>query len=176
MATTRNALLLCTAFEPEPPLLALVQGQPAAYTKSHPPFRHGGIIGSGRLPGRTPPTQKEIGERLARQALCHTYHRAILPSGPLFRKIKTEGKQAILEFDYAEDLKTADGQALRTFETAGDNGIFYPATAIIKGNRIIVESEKVSRPHAVRYGWQPFTRGNLVNKDNLPASTFRTDL
>lgn len=123
-----------------------------------------------------PRHKKEIGERLARQALCHTYHRAILPSGPLFRKIKTEGKQAILEFDYAEDLKTADGQALRTFETAGDNGIFYPATAIIKGNRIIVESEKVSRPHAVRYGWQPFTRGNLVNKDNLPASTFRTDL
>ena len=28
-------------------------------------------------------------------------------------------------------------------------------------------------PTAARYGWQPFTRANLVNGALLPASTFR---
>ena len=45
---------------------------------------------------------------------------------------------------------------------------------LIKNNTVIVRSKEVKQPAAARYGWQPFTRANLVNAAGLPASTFRT--
>ena len=123
-----------------------------------------------------PRYKKEIGERLGRWALANNYGKSITPSGPLFRSVRFHNKQAILEFDYGHHLKTSDGQALRCFEIAGPDGLFYQAKSFIEDDRVIVTSPKVTAPCVVRYAWQPFTRANLVNGDNLPASTFRTDL
>ena len=36
-------------------------------------------------------------------------------------------------------------------------------------------SKEVPNPRYVRYGWQPFTRANLINREGLPASTFRAE-
>ena len=74
-------------------------------------------------------------------------------------------------------MTSSDGQPLRTFEVAGEHGIYYPADkVIVKGNTIILKSKQVSRPTRARYGWQPFTRANLVNSDGLPASTFEVNI
>ena len=70
---------------------------------------------------------------------------------------------------------TSDGKPLRTFEVAGDDGLFYPAQAVVENGKIKVWSDKVKEPETVRYGWQPFTRANLVNGAGLPASTFRAE-
>jgi len=40
---------------------------------------------------------------------------------------------------------------------------------------VVVWSEKVEKPAAVRYGWANCPVVNLWNKDGLPASPFRTD-
>ena len=69
-------------------------------------------------------------------------------------------------------MHSADGKALRSFEVAGRNGIFYPATAKVVGEAIEVSSPEVTYPQQVRYGFAPFTDGNLVNGAGLPASTF----
>ena len=69
-------------------------------------------------------------------------------------------------------MHSADGEALRSFEVAGRNGIFYPATARVVGNKIEVHSPEVKQAEQVRYGFAPFTDGNLVNGAGLPASTF----
>lgn len=116
--------------------------------------------------------KKEIGERLGRWALSRTYGKSLIPSGPLFRSARFQKGQAILEFDYGYHLKSSDGKALRCFEIAGPNGLFYPAKAYIAKDKVVVSSPEVPAPCAVRYAWQPFTRANLVNGDNLPASTF----
>lgn len=79
-------------------------------------------------------------------------------------------------FNWADGLKTADGKALRTFEVAGYDEVFYPAVATIKGNEVRLTCPQVPRPAFVRYGWQPFTKANLVNGDGLPASTFRVEV
>lgn len=71
-------------------------------------------------------------------------------------------------------LKVSDGKPLRTFEVAETEDVYYPATAEITRNQIKVFSKEVKNPRYIRYGWQPFTRANLVNGDGLPASTFRT--
>jgi len=73
-------------------------------------------------------------------------------------------------------MKASDDQELRTFEIAGEDQVFYPAKAVVEGNQVKVWSDKVKHPKIVRYGWQPFTRANLVNGAGLPASTFRSGL
>ena len=125
------------------------------------------------------PTQKlEIGERLARWALNKTYgYDKVVPSGPLYKSVSFVKGKAYVEFEYSKGLKpSVEGEKLRTFEIAGDDEIFYPAEAVVEGNQVKVWAKEVKEPKIVRYGWQPFTRANLVNEEGLPASTFRSDV
>lgn len=120
-----------------------------------------------------PKNKRPIGERLAYWALYDSYNRKdIVPSGPLCKSVSLEGAVATLFFDYGEGMHSADGEVLRSFEVAGRNGIFYPATARVVGNKIEVHSPEVKQAEQVRYGFAPFTDGNLVNGAGLPASTF----
>lgn len=121
-----------------------------------------------------PRDKRPIGERLGRIALHHDYGcKKIVPSGPSIRKVQAKGKNLVLTFDHAEGLTTSDGAAPRTFEVAGEHGFFYTADEVeIKGKTVILKSRQVKRPTRARYGWQPYTRANLVNGDGLPASTF----
>lgn len=124
-----------------------------------------------------PTTKKPIGERLARWALQQTYGMThVVPSGPLFQQADFKENAVYLSFCYADGLKSSDGQPLRTFEVAEVDGLYYPANAeVVEGNRLKVYSKQVAHPRYVRYGWQPFTRANLVNSSGLPASTFRAE-
>ena len=54
-----------------------------------------------------------------------------------------------------------------------DESSYYTAT--ISGDTVVVSSDKVSKPVAVRYGWAAYPVVNLWNKDGLPATPFRTD-
>ena len=120
-----------------------------------------------------PRQKRPVGRRLARWALNRVYGRALTPGGPLVKQAEARGRKVRLSFDYAEGLTTSDGQPLRTFEVAGPDGVFYPAQAVVRHDAVVVESPQVEEPCSVRYGWQPFTRANLVNAAGLPASTFR---
>ena len=123
-----------------------------------------------------PKNKQPVGERLARLALNGTYgKRNVIPSGPMFRSVEYRNAAAYLSFDYSEGMHSSDGAPLRTFEIAETEGIYFPATAVVEGDQIKVYSKEVKNPHHVRYGWQPFTRANLINGAGLPASTFRTD-
>lgn len=123
-----------------------------------------------------PRNKKPIGERLGRWALNRTYGcKQVVPSGPLFRSVEFRNGAAYLTFDYGEGMHSADGQPLRTFEVAEIDGLFEPAVAEVEGNKLKVYSRKIKHPRYVRYGWQPFTRANLVNEAGLPASTFRAE-
>jgi sialate O-acetylesterase len=121
-----------------------------------------------------PKNKKPVGERLARQALHNTYGKKhITPCGPTIEKAARKGNSVILTFSCAQGMKSSDGEPLRTFEVAGEKGIFHPAELVeIKGNTIKVRCCEVKIPHRVRYGWQPYTTANLVNDEGLPASTF----
>lgn len=121
-----------------------------------------------------PTNKKPVGERLARWALHHTYDKShITPSGPLFKNMENKNGVIWVNFEYGTGLKTSDNQSLRSFEIAEVEGLYYPATAEIVGNQVRLSNENIRIPRFVRYGWQPFTRANLVNMDELPASTFQ---
>lgn len=121
-----------------------------------------------------PRHKREIGERLASSALCHTYGRDIVPSGPAYRTFTREGRSLRLKFDFADGLRAA-GDSLRGFEVAGADGLYHAAEARIEGNAVIVTADGVKEPCAVRYGWRPYTDANLENAAGLPASTFRDE-
>jgi sialate O-acetylesterase len=62
------------------------------------------------------------------------------------------------------------------FEVAGDDRKFYPASAYILGNRVIVFSKEVASPVAVRFAWADDAKAaNLFNREGFPAVPFRTD-
>lgn len=120
------------------------------------------------------PTNKQpVGERLGRWALNKTYAHHVTPSGPIFENVTKDGATLVVSFNYGDGLRTSDGKAPSCFEIAEEDGLFYPATVTIERNKVRLTSPKVRVPIYVRYGWQPFTRANLVNQDGLPTSTFR---
>ena len=120
-----------------------------------------------------PRCKQPVGERLARWALAKTYGQHITPSGPVFSSVTRQADALIVSFLYADGLQTSDGKAPSCFEIAEEDGLFHPATATIEGNTVRLTSPTIKHPRYVRYAWQPFTRANLVNGDQLPASTFR---
>lgn len=124
------------------------------------------------------PTRKQpVGERLARIALHNDYgYKDVCISGPLISRAKAEKNATRLYFDYASGLTTSDGKSPRTFEIAEEEGCYKPAKAVIEGENILLSSPEVNTPRWVRYGWQPYTNANLVNKEGLPASTFRIEI
>ena len=84
-----------------------------------------------------PKQKREVGERLAAWALNKTYgYKNVIPSGPLYKSVVFSGGAAYISFDYAEELSTSDGKSLRTFEVAGDDGLFYPAQAVVENGKI----------------------------------------
>jgi sialate O-acetylesterase len=123
-----------------------------------------------------PRYKKEVGERLAHWALNKTYGHNTVASGPLFRSVTFKDNAAYITFDYGKGMHSSDGTELRTFEIAEYDGLFVPAQAEVTSDGTIkVWSNRIKNPKLVRYGWQPFTRANLVNAEGLPASTFRSE-
>ena len=123
------------------------------------------------------PTHKQpIGERLARWALSDSYGCSITPSGPLFESVVREGEALVVSFAFGEGLRTSDGNSPSCFEIAEEEGLYHPANVTIVGDKVRLTSPDLKAPRYVRYAWQPFTRANLVNKDGLPASTFRGEV
>ena len=125
-----------------------------------------------------PPDKQTVGNRLAYWALSETYDIAgIGYCGPIFKSMEIRKEIAELRFDYAENGFSSFGKTISGFEIAGEDRVFYPASASIavKSNCIEVKSDSVSKPVAVRYCWQNYAEGTLYNTAGLPASPFRTD-
>jgi sialate O-acetylesterase len=123
------------------------------------------------------PTNKvDVARRLALWARAKIYgEKDLVYSGPLYRSMTIEGDKARIAFDSGGGLTTNDGQPPTWFEVAGDDHVFYRAEAEISGGTIVVRSPLVASPKAVRFGWNERAMPNLINKEGLPASPFRTD-
>lgn len=130
----------------------------------------------GRDDGRAPRNEREIGRRLALQALVVAYGRSdVLASGPLLREARSEGNVVRLEFEHAQDLGALDG-ALRGFEMCGPDGAYFVAQARVEGSQVVVSCPQVPIPQVVRYAFADPSAGNLSNASKLPAASFVVDL
>lgn len=120
-----------------------------------------------------PKNKQDVGARLCRIALAKTYGQKIEYSGPQLESVAAMGGAIKLTFSHATGGLNDHGSPLQTFEVAGDNGRFFPATANIDGNTVFVSSADVAVPVEVRYAWSNYPAGcNLYNGEGLPAAPF----
>lgn len=136
-----------------------------------------GTMDIGNVVDIHPTNKQEVGRRLALWAFAKTYgFKDIVYSGPIYKSMKTDGNKIIIDFDYTgAGLASRDNKPLTWFEIAGADKKFVKAQAKISGNTVIVSSPNVLKPQSVRFGWNEEAEPNLMNKEGLPASPFRTD-
>ena len=153
------------------------------------PKHRDGIRRRYRQPqGHSSQGQTRRGLRLAQAARHVAYGEKVVPSGPLYAGMKVEGGKVRVNFtNLGSGLTpgvppwTPDGSTppalkdLTDFAVAGADQIFHPAQARVDGASVVVWSDEMRTPTAVRYGWSDAPVGNLYNKEGLPASPFRTD-
>jgi sialate O-acetylesterase len=134
------------------------------------------IIDIGEADDIHPRNKQDVGKRLALWSLAKSYGKELVYSGPIFKSMTIKNGKAILNFDHVGGgLIARPNEPLKGFAIAGADRKFVWADAKIEGNQIVVSSDKVINPVAVRYAWADNPVCNLYNKEGLPASPFRTD-
>lgn len=123
-----------------------------------------------------PKQKKPVGHRLALAARALVYGDKIEYSGPLYDSMKVNGDAIELSFKHVGGGLVAKDGDLKGFTIAGEDGTFVIAKAVIQGDKVVVSADEVKAPKAARYGWINVPDVNLFNKDELPASPFRTDV
>ena len=131
----------------------------------------------GNLRDIHPRNKQDVGRRLALWALAKDYGRDdVTYSGPLYKSMAVEGNTIRLTFDHiGSGLTSRNDEPLTWFQIAGEDQEFVEAKATIDGDTVVVSSDAIANPIAVRFGWHQSAEPNFVNKEGLPASPFRTD-
>jgi sialate O-acetylesterase len=134
------------------------------------------IIDIGEANDIHPKNKQDVGRRLALIADKLVYNKDCIASGPVYQSFKTEGNRIRISFaNTGKGLAAKNGGKISGFAIAGADKQFFWANASIEGNDIILDSENVAAPVAVRYAWADNPECNLVNSEGLPAVPFRTD-
>jgi sialate O-acetylesterase len=128
-------------------------------------------------PGDIHPQEKvEVGRRLALIALARDYGQQVAYQGPSYRSVDFDGRRALLQFDHAEGLELRGDTPGQWFQIAGKDQRFVRAKAEVAADgSVVVWSDEVPEPRAVRFAWGAADASNLFNAAGLPAASFRTD-
>ncbi len=125
-----------------------------------------------------PRRKREVGERLSYLALNLTYGmKQIYCFGPQYKSWTAKNNEAWISFDHLE-MGICRNYDLKGFEVAGEDRVFHPADKVWvhwQTNEVVVTSERVPRPAAVRYCFRDFQIGTMIGANELPTVPFRTD-
>lgn len=145
-----------------------------------------------------PRNKREVGERLAKTALSKSYGKSIHGLSPTYSSMIVEGNKIRLKFNHVEsgliarslpetyDVRTESGRTaplfrnspesqLEGFAICGSDQKWVWANACIDGNDVLVWTDQIKEPVAVRYAWANNPTANLYSGAGLPVTPFRTD-
>ena len=125
-----------------------------------------------------PRNKQDVAARLALKAREVAYGQRIVSSGPSYLRHSVTGGRVTIELANVGGglVSRSGGGAIRGFAIAGDDRRFVWADAKVEGNRVIVWSDRVPKPVAVRYLWSDSPPAPaLYNTQALPVAPFRTD-
>jgi sialate O-acetylesterase len=125
-----------------------------------------------------PRNKQDVAARLALKAREVAYGEHVVSSGPTYRRHTVQGGRVTIELENPGGglVSRANAGAIPGFAIAGDDRRFVWANAKIEGDRVVVWSERVPKPAAVRYLWTDSpTAPALFNREGLPVAPFRTD-
>ena len=130
------------------------------------------------------PSQKQkVGERLAYLALNKTYGmKTVVCDSPSFRDMLVKSDTVMIHLDN-ECGAISRFSDMVGFEVAGADRVFHPARAKhfwqpgggYWNECIVVTSDAVKQPVAVRYCFRNWLLGNVANAGGLPLFPFRSD-
>lgn len=120
-----------------------------------------------------PPLKQPVGYRLSLAARALAYKEKIEYSGPVYHDCKMENNEIRLYFEHASSGLVAKNGELKGFTIAAADLNFVQARAKIKDNYVIVSGDSITKPVALRYGWENVPDVNLYNGAGLPASPFQ---
>jgi len=136
------------------------------------------IIDIGEASDIHPKNKMDVGKRLGVAALKVAYDEETKNTSPLYKSMEIKEDSVVIHFtNESGDLITKDKYGyVRGFQIAGADKNFHWAKAYINNNSVVVYSEDVQKPLAVRYAWSDNPGAiDLYNTEGLPASPFRTD-
>ncbi len=156
------------------------------------------LIDIGEANDIHPRNKKDVGERLAAIAIANAYGKSIPFSGPVYDSMRVEDGKIILNFKHTDGglaaaplpetydirstknetaplIRNSPNSQLEGFAICGKDRHWVWAEARIEGDTVIVSSDKVTAPVAVRYAWADNPTCNLINGAGFVASPFRTD-
>lgn len=147
------------------------------------------IIDIGEEKDIHPKNKSDVGHRLALWAEKKLLGKDVVCSGPLYSGMKVEdGKVRVSFSDLGGGLVIGAAPAIRLdtppaqplpelkgFALAGEDKKWVFANAKIDGDTVVVWSDQVAKPVAVRYAWADNPECNLYTRAGLPASPFRSD-
>jgi sialate O-acetylesterase len=141
------------------------------------------------------PVNKQLaGNRMFRVAMAEAYgDKTMVPLGPAPKPIEIlnnnydhiwvtsadghrSDQEVTVTFDNVGGGLVNRGEGdLKGFAVAGEDHKWEWAKATIKGDHIVLTSDAVANPAAVRYNWGNYPAGQLYNAEGLPAAQFRSD-
>jgi sialate O-acetylesterase len=142
--------------------------------------------------------KKTLGHRLFLIAQSEHYGQRVACSGPVYDSMRIEDGRARIQFRHGDGglvaaklpatypIKTLTGETapllrnsphseLEGFAICGEDRKWVWANAKIEGESVLVWSDRIPHPVAVRYAWADNPTCNLENGAGLPATPFRTD-
>lgn len=147
------------------------------------------IMDIGDVSDIHPRNKQDVGARLARLALNQDYGKDLVPAGPLYKSHQIDGSKVIVSFDHVgsglatgskggehrmDPVKFSDSKEVLAFSLRDDKGQWHFAKAVIDGDTVVVSTDAVAKPTAVRYAYDSDPDVNFYNKEGLPASPFST--
>ncbi|MHC4872284.1 MAG: sialate O-acetylesterase [Planctomycetota bacterium] len=123
-----------------------------------------------------PKNKQDVGLRLCIDVLHRFYKEGPAAEYPAFAEMKKSDTRVLIKFKNTGGGLVIKGDGkVSGFTVAGEDRIWFEAEAELKGDEVLVNSDKVKKITAVRYAWANFPAVNIYSKTGLPAVPFRTD-
>ena len=123
-----------------------------------------------------PHSKDVVGKRLSLLARNMVYdEETLVCEGPRLNFVEPHGDKLALSFERVGTGLVLKEDGENTFEVAGADGHFFPASAVLVDGKVVLSSTKVDAPQHARYGWNTWVVPTLFNQEGLPASGFRSD-
>ena len=115
-----------------------------------------------------PRDKRPVGDRLAHLALRGTYGRKEVLVSPELRGVDFQGARVVVSFD----RQVVSKGGVPGFESAGEDGVFRKAQAMLAGRRVVVEDPLGREVKGVRYAWADHPVAALTGPEGLPVGPF----
>jgi sialate O-acetylesterase len=123
-----------------------------------------------------PKNKQDVGLRLANLALADTYHvPGVVAKSPMYASHVAEKGRVRVRFTNAEGGLVLKGKEIANLFVASADQRFVPARGKIEGATLVVWSNDVKDPAAVRYAFSSDATLSLFGAGGLPLAPFRTD-